>query len=227
MILVAVRFRFLALFFSLLLLVVAAGPARADIIAQYAFGGDTGEVTMGMDLSGRSGIGWEATTSDVNVTANNAYLSDSIPPSSEDYIEFTSPSYVDANGNNFPVLRFVPGNNSNSPAEAVQKDKYFAFQVTAGAGFVLNLTSLTFDAGRGGDAPPRGWVVLSDVDGFTNIIDTQEVMTTRPTLTSYSIDLSGPQYQGLTEITLRIYTYLPGGGRSIEYHNVTLNGKVQ
>jgi hypothetical protein len=208
-------------------MVIGAASARADIVAQYAFGGATGDTSTGKDLSGRSGIGWEATNSDPNATAHDASLSDSIPPSNEDYVEFTSPSYVDANGNNFPVLRFEPGNNSNTPAEAVTKDKYFQFTVDAADGFVLNLSSLEFDAGRGGNATPRGWVLLSNVDGYTNIIDTQEVPTVRPDQTHFTINLTGPSYQGLTTVSFRIYTYLPGGGRSIEYSNVTLNGKVQ
>src|SRR5262249_31616513 len=84
-----VRVRFLFLFRPLALLLVGAGPVRADIIAQYAFGGATGELSMGKDLSGRSGPGWEATQADPNVLAHDAFLSDSIPPSNEDYIEIT------------------------------------------------------------------------------------------------------------------------------------------
>ncbi len=52
-------------------------------------------------------------------------------------------------------------------------------------------------------------------------------MFTRPVLTTFTIDLSGAQYQNLSSVTFRIFTYLPGGGRSIEYHNVTINGTVQ
>src|SRR5713101_4830307 len=121
MTLVAVRLRFLALLIALLLTVISAGPVRADIIAQWAFGGDTQETSTGKDLSGRSGMGWEATTVDPNATAANAFLSDSIPPSNEDYIEFTSGSYQNDQGVDIPVLRFEPGNNSNSPAEATRR----------------------------------------------------------------------------------------------------------
>src|SRR6516225_5546673 len=152
MMLVAVRFRFVALITSLVLVIAAAGPAWGqNIIAQYDFGLLSGETSTGKDLSGRSNPGpgggnqgWEAYYSDPNVTAADAYLSDSIPPSNEDYIEFTGPAYVDVNGNMIPVLRFEPGNNSNNPSEAVTKDKYFAFTVTANAG-LLNLSSLTFN----------------------------------------------------------------------------------
>jgi hypothetical protein len=223
----AVRLRFVALFACMLLPVVGAGPARGDIIAQYALGLNGETSNPAVLNAGRKGLGYEATDFDFNVTATDVSISDSIPPSAEEYIEITSPPYVDANGNQFPILRLETGNNSNSPAEAIQKDKYFAFTVTANNGTTLNLSTLEFDAARGGDAPPRGWAVLSSVDGFTNIIATQEVMMTRPNLTHYTVDVSGPSFQSLHSVTFRIYTYVPGGGRSIEYSNLTLNGKVQ
>jgi hypothetical protein len=214
---------------------VFAGSARADIVAQWAFGGSTGETTTTLgtgSLSGRVNnasqgiLGWEATNYDPNVTAKNASLSDSIPPSAndmEDYIEDppTGPLY------GFPILRIEPGGNSNDPNEAMTKDKYFQFSVSANAGFNLNLSTLEFDAARGGAATPRGYVVLSSVDGYTSVVDQQDVPTVRNVLTHFSIDLSGAQYQGLSTVTFRIYTYTPGGGRSVEYSNVTINGKVQ
>jgi hypothetical protein len=223
----AARSLFLALLISLALPLVGAGRARGDVVAQYALGAN-GELSNPAVLNaGRSGPGYEATDFDINVTASNISLSDSIPPSAEEYIEITSPSYVDANGNQFPVLRFQPGNNSRSPDEAVTKDKYFQFTVTANAGLSLNLTSLTFDCARGGGAMPRGWVLLSSVDGFANPIDTQEVLTQRPNLTNFTVDLSGASFQQLSAVTFRMYVYVPGGGQSLEYSNVTLNGKVQ
>jgi hypothetical protein len=211
---------------------LGAGPARGDIIAQYALGGTTGETSMTTGpgaMNGRTGMGWEATDFDPNVTASAISLSDSIPPSGEEYIEITSPSYVDANNNMFPVLRLEPGGNSITPAEAVQKDKYFAFTVTGNSG-VLNLTNLTFDAARGGTGGgtmSRGYAVLSSVDGFSHIIDTQFVENVRPDLMNFKLDLSGPSYQGLTTVTIRVYAFVGGGGYSVEFSNVTLNGKVQ
>jgi hypothetical protein len=229
--LAVVRWPFAALFVTLMFAV----PTRAGVIAQWAFGGDTGETTMTLgtgSLSGRVNnssqgiLGWEATSFDPNVTANNASLSDSLPPSANDnenYIEDppTGPLY------GFPILRIEPGSNSNDPNEAIQKDKYFLIQVTANDGVALNLSTLEFDAARGGAATPRGYVVMSSVDGYTSIVDQQDVPTVRNVLTHFSIDLSGAQYQGLSTVSFRIYVYTPGGGRSVEFHNVTINGTVQ
>src|SRR5262249_8649740 len=105
---------------------------------------------------------------------------------------------------------------------------YIQFSVKANCGLTLNLTSLTFDAARGGDSGlPRGWALLSDLDGFCGSIDQQDVPTTRPVLTNFTVDLSGSQYQGLSEITLRLYIYVTGDGRSLEFDNITINGTVQ
>jgi hypothetical protein len=223
---VAARLRFLLLFFSLAMITGLAGRAQAQI-ALYPLGANGETSDPAVLNAGRSGTGYEATIVDPNATASGITISDSIPPSAEQYIEITSPSYVDANGNQFPVFRFQPGNNSRTPAEAITKDKYFTFQVTANAGVSLNLANLTFDVARGGSATPRGYVVLSDVDGFTNPIDSEDVPSVRPDLTTFTIDLSGPSYQGLAEVTFRIYAYTPSGGQSVEFSNLTLNGTVQ
>src|SRR5207249_8358522 len=99
--------------------------------------------------------------------------------------------------------------------------------VRANTGLTLNLSSLTFNCGKGGTGglpSPRGIGVVSSVDGYTNVIYTADLQTVRPEFTSVSIDLSDASYQGLTSVSFRIYTYAPGGGRSIEYSNVTING---
>src|SRR5262249_38524777 len=137
------------------------------------------------------------------------------------------PPHTDDTGNIIPVLFFSPGGNSNTPDEALQKDKYFQISVRAKAGFVLNLSSLTFTCSRGGPAGPRGYVVLSSVDGYTNIVDTQGITAVRPDFENHAIDLSDASFQRLSTVSFRIFVYLPGAGRSIDTSNVTINGKVQ
>jgi hypothetical protein len=131
----------------------------------------------------------------------------------------------------FPVLRFQPANNAcdlaTTPDDAVAKGRYFEFKVTADCGYFIDLDSLTFSAARGGAGTPRGYVVRADVDCFASNIDQQDVPTVRNELTPFTIDLSSDcRFQGLTEVTFRIYSYSPGAGQSVEYSNVTLNGLV-
>jgi hypothetical protein len=60
-----------------------------------------------------------------------------------------------------------------------------------------------------------------------NPIDSEDVPTVRNVLTPFTIDLSGASFQGLTEVTFRIYGYTPSGGQSVEFSDLVLNGKVQ
>ncbi len=225
---VLVRCRFLAVVFGLLLSLVAAGPAWGQAVAQDLF---TPDNPPNCD---RSGDGYGASNVDPNATATDVSLADfdpdtlkGVPDSNECYIEDppTGPPY------GFTILRLLPSNgltgeDSRDPFEAVANDKYFAFTITANTGYVLNLQSLTFSAARGGGDTPRGWALLSDVDGFTNFIDNQDVPTVRNVLTDFTVDLSGASFQGLTEITFRMYSYAPHTGQSVEYHNLSLNGTV-
>ncbi len=102
---------------------------------------------------------------------------------------------------------------------------YFQFSVTPDAGFLLSLSSLTFDVAKGGISSPRGWAVRSSVDGYSSEIATQEVATVQPTAAFFGVDLSGAAFQGLTTpTTFRIYTYTPAWGSGMFYDNITLNG---
>jgi hypothetical protein len=91
-------------------------------------------------------------------------------------------------------------------------------------GFFLDLDNLMFGAARGGSGTPRGWVVRSSADGFATNIATADITTVRPDLRLYTVDLSDAAYANLTEIIFRIYSYVPSGGQSVEYVDVTVNG---
>jgi hypothetical protein len=227
MTLVATRYRFLALLVSLVLPLVGAGLARGqNIIAQWNF--DT------VDQSGygsgngtvRTGLGYEAQIVDPSATALDISLSDSLPDTTESWIELfpgglTDPVY------GTPVLRVPPGSQSRNPYEAIANNRYFEFTVFANGG-LLHLESLTFDAARGGAATPRGWILLSlNAAGVASFVDTQDAFTQRPSFYNYAVDLSGSSYQNLSQITFRIYTYTPSSGQSLEYDNITIYGTVQ
>jgi hypothetical protein len=210
----AARLRFLALLIGLLP-VVGAGPARGDILVTYDF------ATPTMDPTERTGPGFAPAIVDPDVDATDVSLSDDLPEPGEPFIADRVPPY------GRPVLRIDPGDGSTTPEDAVAGGKFFEFTVTANEGFLLELDSLTFCAARGGASTPRGWVVQVSVDGgpfdFPNWC---VVATVRPDLTAFSVDLSGPDFQDLSEVTFRIYTFVPAGGQSVEYVDVTLNGMV-
>jgi hypothetical protein len=211
---IATRFRFLALLISLVLPVVGVGPARGDILVTYDF------ATATADPTERTGPGFAPAIVDPDVTATDVSLSDDLPVPAEPFIADRDPKY------GRPVLRIDPGPDSTSKDEAIAGGKFFEFTVTADPDFSLYLDSLTFLSARGGASTPRGWVLRSSVDDFASNIDTQLVGTQRPDLTLFTVDLSDPQFQDLSEVTFRIYTFVPFGGQSLEYVDVTLNGIV-
>jgi hypothetical protein len=202
--------RFLALL--IVLPVVGAGLARGDVLVLYDFPIPT------MDPTERTGPGFAPGFVDPNVGASDVSLSDNLPVPTEPFIADRDPSY------GRPVLRIDPGDGATNADEAVAGGTYFQFTVTANPDVLLALDNLTFSSARGGAAVPRGWVLRSSVDGFASNIDTEEVPSQRPDLTIFTVDLSGSQFQGLPEVTFRIYTFVPAGGQSLEYVDVTLNG---
>ncbi|MDF1738158.1 MAG: Ig-like domain-containing protein, partial [Verrucomicrobiales bacterium] len=142
------------------------------------------------------------------------------------FSESPSPAYPSA-----PVLRVSPGNGSTTVAEAVAEGRYFEFTVTPDSGMQMDLSALTFDAGRGGISALRGWGIATSVDGYATVIDSSEpggVPAQRPDMTPFSIDLSGAEYQGLNgPVTFRVYVYSPTGGNTIEFDNFNLEGVVK
>lgn len=209
----AVPPRFLT--FLLLALVfpfIGVDSARGDVLVQYTF------PTPTSDPSQRTGLGFAATDVDDNALATDVSLSDSLPVPGENFIDDRSPMY------GRPVLRIDPGNNSTNAAQAVANGTYFEFTLVAVDGFFLDLDNLMFGGARGGSGTPRGWVVRSSIDGFATNIATADLTTVRADLRLYIIDLSDPAYTNLSEITFRIYSYVPSGGQSVEYADVTVNG---
>jgi hypothetical protein len=211
----AARFWFLPLLISLVLPLVGPGPVLGqNVIAWYPF-------TPKQDNDMRTGPGY--VFADPDVIATDVSLSDSIPhpPASEPfYISFFDPPY------DTRVLRLEPGPDSTDADQAVKNNKYFEFTIMAAPDLSLDLDFLIFEAARGGGSTPRGWVLRSSVDGFTNNIATELVETQRPELSLFFVDLTDPQFQDLSEVTFRIYTFVPLGGQSLEYRNVLLFGSV-
>src|SRR5262245_47785129 len=192
----AARFRFLALLIGLVLPVVGAGPAWGDILAAYDF------ATATADPTERTGPGFAPAIVDPDVTATDVSLSDDLPVPAETFIADRAPKY------GRPVLRIDPGPDSASKDEGIAGAKFYEVAVTADSDFCLCLDSLTFLSARGGASTPRGWVLRSSVDDFASNIDTQLVETQRPDLTQFAVDLSDPQFQDLSEVTFRIYTFV-------------------
>ena len=184
---------------------LAAPPATfADILAQYTFGPDG--TTPGVLTPTLTGANLSATS----ITADPGMVLDLTNPA-------TQPPST-------PYLRTTFTTVSPTPDAAILNEADFKFTLTANAGFLLDLSSLTFDVMRGGGSTPRGYDVRSSVDNFAATLRTEDVQTVRPVFTPISIDLSGAPFQDLSTITFKIFGYSPGTGSSLDYDNIVVNG---
>jgi hypothetical protein len=213
------------------------GPvAGAAVLATYNFSGtatgnvfDSTSLTTQLDASGL----------DVNVSASRIvqgadatiayYTSSTGAPAGAPYLSvFPGNSTVNAGG--------AAGTALTTAAAAVAADSYFTFTLTANSGYLLNLSSLTFDTARGGSGT-RGFALQTSATGFSTDSSTNinlagvvsagtstSVTTTRPTYTPIVLDLSGASYQGLSSLTLRIFSFSGAVSSSVDYDNIVFNG---
>jgi lysophospholipase L1-like esterase len=120
------------------------------------------------------------------------------------------------------VLQANPG-VANNAASAVASGNYATFTLTSI--MPMNLSSLTLDAGYGQFSSPAGYVVESSVDGYSSILSTATFTTQVPTFATYTIDLSGASFQGLSNITFRVAGYVANVGDE-QFDNITVNGSL-
>jgi hypothetical protein len=129
------------------------------------------------------------------------------------------------------LLNFV--NATTNLTAALANDSRFTFSFVVGTNVSdLDLTSLSFNAARGGSSTPRGYGVIVNTPTTTNqlIQSATEVNTVRPIWSPHSINLSGvTSLQNLTagqRVTVAIPGYSPSAGSSLEFDDLTLRGTV-
>jgi hypothetical protein len=101
--------------------------------------------------------------------------------------------------------------------------------VTAAPGGLLDLTTLQFEVGKGGNSDPRGYFIRSSVDGFASTLFATNLPTgpqMAPAL--QTIDLSTlSAYQNLSSVDFRFYVWTPNPTfQSVDYRNLQLQGTV-
>lgn len=112
---------------------------------------------------------------------------------------------------------------------AFSDDDYFSFTLTPDSGQVLDLTSITVQAARGGGSA-RGFRVKSSLDNFTTSLNdtaTETIATERPTLTDYTVDLNAAAFEAVSgPIEFRVYVYSNFKDNTVEMDNLVVNGQV-
>lgn len=163
-----------------------------------------------------AGAGFQATLVAPNVLAGNVSATGSTLTA---LIENPGTSYATQ-----PVLRVQPTDGNTSLTTAVAQGKFFEFSVT-GSGALLDLTSIEFDAGRGGASEARGWGLASSLDNFATILGTDATIdTVRPNFTHYTVQLDPNVFTDIAGVTFRMYVFSPGNGSTVEFDNITVNG---
>ncbi|WOQ70162.1 glycosyl hydrolase [Microbacterium limosum] len=87
----------------------------------------------------------------------------------------------------------------------------------------VRVESIQFKATRGGDAQPRGLVVVAVVDGVAKTVLTQSLPTQRPRLTPFSA--TGLGLEG-KEVRIRVYPYSPVHTATVEMTDLAITGRV-
>ncbi len=165
-------------------------------------------------------------TSASAVTPNSGYSLFAAQNSSND-------TGLSAYGTNQPVLRLSRVGESTSLTTALGNGSYFSITLTPAT--TLSLTSLTFNAARGGDSANRGLAIFSNAAGFdvsnaSSFTESDAAFYVQhfpvqrdfvPAGASFSVDLSAEAYQNLTaSVTFYFYTFTPGSGSSMEIDNI-------
>lgn len=191
---------------------LAVSTASAAVLAEYQFVNSSGN----------------ATTQATNVTASAATWSFAVGQ-----IGFGGSSQS----------AFV---QTSSLTSAFEDGKYLTFTLTAATGKVLNLSSFTFDFGGSASTTGGGNVVLSS-EVRTNtgatayasplVVSSPAVTTATHTIpsadnslayTSYTIDLSGAEFQGRDSIVFRLFvaSSAASGTRYLRFDNFSIAGSI-
>ena len=101
---------------------------------------------------------------------------------------------------------------------------YYTFTITANTGYQIDFSNFTFNGQRGGFGP-TSLVLRSSVDNYATNIGS--VITTSSSGTNYTIDLSGTDFQNVTDITFRLYGYNAGAVGQYSVNNYQINGTVE
>jgi hypothetical protein len=117
---------------------------------------------------------------------------------------------------------------------AITNDRLFSFELTVGTDVTdLDLTSLSFNAGRGGASTPRGYGLLVTTPTTTDqmVQSATDVDTVRPEWDPQFIDLSNvDSLQNLSAgqvVRFTLPLYSPGLINSLEFDDITVRGIVK
>jgi hypothetical protein len=177
-------------------------------LAQYRLGTGNAQIQDAGSLMAAGSLQFGSGVSLSNVTAILGYSSD-------------------------PVLQVTANILGADLATAFANQTWITLTLTVGTNVTdLDLTSLTFNAARGGAATPRGYGVYVTTPTTTDepVQGTTDVATARPTWSLQNINLTGiASLQNLTAgqvVTFNIPFYAPAAASSLEFDDFTVRGNI-
>ncbi len=180
------------LFLSVLLLISVVFPSPASVLVLYPFSADM----------------------------NPSYLAPGVTASLSMSALVDKPPYIgdDGFGN---VFEMYPNAGGTSPAGAVSTNSYFSLTLTALSG-TLGLLNVSSEVAKGGMSDPRGFEVLTFLDGNLTSVFSQVLPTgpnAAPQPYSFALDASSA-----SSAVLRFYGYVPDPSvNSIDYRNLQVS----
>jgi hypothetical protein len=124
----------------------------------------------------------------------------------------------------FGQALIVRTNATSTTAE--NTNSYFSISFNVNPNYVCNITSLSFNVGKGGDSDPRGYLIKSNIDNYQSVLGGVQLPTgPQQPLQPTTIDISS--LNNLQQLTLRFYVYTPEEERSVDFNNITINGVIK
>ena len=102
---------------------------------------------------------------------------------------------------------------------------YFALSFNVKPNYSCNITSLTFNVGKGGAADPRGYVIKSNRDNYQSVLGGAQ-LPTGPQQAPQPTTINITSLNNLQQLTLRFYVYTPAAEKSVDFNNITINGLI-
>lgn len=120
------------------------------------------------------------------------------------------------------VLIVQTNATSTTPDNA---NSYFSISFNVNPNYVCDITSLSFNVGKGGAADPRGYIIKSNIDNYQSVLGGAQ-LPIGPQQAPQPTTINITSLNNLQQLTLRFYVYTPGEGRSVDFNNVTITGVI-
>lgn len=125
------------------------------------------------------------------------------------------------------TLSVVNDSTRTDVDQAFLHDEYFTITLAPEEGQTLSLDTLDFKVTRGGSSGERNFAVRSSLAPTENLLGPKNVVSVRGSWDLESIDLTGPEFQGLTSpVTFYFIVATSGTTLSVEFDDISFVGML-